>query len=114
MAVQCPPDAPQKPRISVEEDIPFQSDETLHHEGDLEAEIELKARKQEHEHKVENYKNIVGVIILAVCSFVIVFFAIIDAHRSIESNLFSAAFDFAKTIATVVIGYLFASNSKAK
>lgn len=114
MEVQCPPEAPEKPIITGEIDLPFPDLSVSAQDEDLANEVELKAREQKHKHKVEDYKNVVGGILLAVCFLVIITFSLMDALIHIESTLFTGAFEFAKTIATAVIGYLFASNAKEK
>lgn len=67
-----------------------------------------------HKHQIENSKIKIAIGLLAVCFAVIIGFAIGDATHEIESSLFSGAFEFAKTIATAAIGYLFAANAKDK
>lgn len=104
----------KRPVITEEEDRPFEevpSCQGVAQRGDIPAIIRIKEREQRHKHKVEDYKNIVGGIILGVCFVIIVVFAWVDAFWKIDSDLFASAFEFSKTIATAVIGYLFASNT---
>lgn len=114
MSPKCQPDIREKPEILCEEDLPFPSKDSLLDEDSHAREIRLKEEDQRHNHGVENYKNKVGGIVLAACFAVIVGFAIADAVFGVESSLFSGAFEFSKTIATAVIGYLFATNMKGK
>lgn len=105
----------QRPVITEEEDRPFEEEvpscQGLAQRGDVPTVTRIEEREQRHKHKVEDYKNIVGGIILGVCFMIIVGFALADAFWKIDSDLFAGAFEFAKTIATAVIGYLFASNT---
>lgn len=115
----CSPDTKaEKPLITEEEDRPFPiSQGTNNNDGTLTTQdypTLLKLNEQNHSHKVDNFKNIVGGVVLGVCIAIIVSFAIADAVFEIESSLFTGAFEFAKTIATAVIGYLFAANTKDK
>lgn len=74
----------------------------------------IEEKEQAHKHEVENSKIKIAIGLLIICFVVIICFAIGDASCKIESSLFSGAFEFAKTIATAVIGYLFATNAKDK
>nr|DAZ70691.1 MAG TPA: hypothetical protein [Caudoviricetes sp.] len=114
MSTKCPTDTPTKPEILGDEDLPFPDVESSSDADSHAKAYQLKAAAQKHNHEVENYKNIVGGILLGVCFSVIVSFAVADAVLNIESSLFSGAFEFAKTIATAVIGYLFATNINPK
>ncbi len=110
--IETPPRR-ERPPILEGEDRPL--DEVNEEKsGDSAKVIELK--EQAHKHKVEDYKNIIGGIILSVCFVIIVGFSIADAcsENGIDSTLFSSAFEFAKTIATAVIGYFFATNTTNK
>lgn len=121
-AISPPPDSEtaaaglkrEKPLITEEEDRPLE--ETTEIKAGSLAERPtvrtIEEQEQTHKHKVEDYKNIVGGLLLAVCLAIIVGFSIADAKYQVESALFSNAFEFAKTIATAVIGYLFATNAK--
>lgn len=108
----------KKPTISGEEDRPFPSRQTGNSDAGAPVPQDvptlMKLNEQKHSHQVDTYKNIVGGILLTVCILIIVSFAIGDAIFEIDSTLFSGAFEFAKTIATAVIGYLFATNTKEK
>ena len=115
IASTCLPDPKvEKPQITEEEDRPFPPivDEKDSQRQDVPTLMELN--EQRHAHEVDNYKNIVGGVLLGVCMLIIVSFAISDAIFGIDSSLFTGAFEFAKTIATAVIGYLFATNAKDK
>lgn len=104
----------ERPPITEEEDRPFDDAGSTRSGscGDSPAISRIEEEEQKHKHKVEDYKNIVGGVLLAVCFLIIVCFSLIDMERHVESNLFTGAFEFAKTIATAVIGYLFATNVK--
>ena len=115
----CKPDAGlKKPAIIGEEDRPFSLDQAesgnCGNSSIQDIPTLMKLNEQKHSHRVDDFKNIVGGILLGVCLLIIVAFAIGDAIFTLNSALFSGAFEFAKTIATAVIGYLFAANSKDK
>ena len=108
----------EKPQVMEEEDRPFPQKQSagLNNGSSSAQDVPtlLKLNEQKHSHEVDNFKNIVGGILLGVCTLIIVSFAVVDAVFKIDSTLFSSAFEFAKTIATAVIGYLFAANAKEK
>ena len=115
----CKPDAGlKKPAIIGEEDRPFSLDQAesgnCGNSSIQDIPTLMKLNEQKHSHRVDDFKNIVGGILLGVCLLIIVAFAIGDAIFKLNSAIFSGAFEFAKTIATAVIGYLFAANSKDK
>lgn len=106
----CSPDAPGKPEITAEVDIPFpESTPTI--AKDIPNLIKLK--NQEHIHGVENLKNIIGKKLLYGCLIAIAAFAVADAIWHIDSPMFTSAFEVAKIVATTVLGYLFGSKSKS-
>ena len=104
----CKVEQLQKPKIIEDVDRPFEETEVTKDKATLD---KLKEKDQDHNHKVEDYKNIVGGILLAVCFLVIIGFSIASLF-GIQSTLSSSAFEFTKTIATAVIGYLFGTNIK--
>lgn len=108
----------EKPEVTEEEDRPFPQDEPAisSNGASITQDVPalMKLSEQKHSHQVDNFKNIVGGILLGVCTLIIVGFSIADAVFKIDSALFAGAFEFAKTIATAVIGYLFAANAKDK
>lgn len=120
MSVISPPDEVEKtvvpkrerPIITETEDRPLDENFNGAENGGPPLIKRIEEKEQEHKHKVEDYKNIVGGILLTVCFLIIIGFSAADAYFKIESVLFSGAFEFAKTIATAVIGYLFAANTK--
>lgn len=76
----------------------------------------IAEKEQAHKHKIEEDKIKIGSNLLIACFTIIFLFAIIDisCDSSDGSTLFSSAFEFAKTIATALVGYLFATNAKEK
>lgn len=76
----------------------------------------IAEKEQEHKHKIEEDKIKICFKLLVVCFSMIAIFAILDFFLDTpnESGLFSSAFEFAKTIATALVGYLFAAHSKDK
>lgn len=106
------PSKRDRPIITEGEDRPF--DEQEEENGDSYQIKTIEEKEQEHKHKVEDYKNTMGGIILVACFLLILVFSLLDAfcEQKLDSTLFSSAFEFAKTIATAVIGYLFATNVK--
>lgn len=107
-------DPPEKPKIEGDEDLPF-PDTPSTADGDSHArEVKLLEDDQKHKHKTEDHKIIIACIVLGICFLIIIVFSIVDAFAEIASDLFSGAFEFAKTIATAVIGYLFAANTSSK
>lgn len=108
----------KKPEIIGEEDRPFAPNqvESGHCGMSTTQDIPtlMKLNEQKHSHEVDNFKNYVGGVLLAVCILIVVVLAILDAILKIDSALFTGAFEFAKTIATAVIGYFFATTTKEK
>ena len=105
----------ERPLITEEVDRPLDDKSDIcggGHHGDSPTVKTIEEKEQEHKHKVEVYKNVIGGILIAVCFGIIVIFSILDALCEIDSTLFAGAFEFAKTIATAIIGYLFATNAK--
>lgn len=111
---QAAPAPRRRPPITEAEDQPFEDSaaSAAPSKGDSPRLKTISEKEQEHKHRVEDYKNRVGGLLLIACFVMIVGFAIGDALFQIDSALFSGAFEFAKTIATAVIGYLFAANTK--
>ena len=103
----------ERPRILEGEDRPL---DEVNEEGSGDSAKVIELKEQAHKHKVEDYKNNVGGIILVVCFLIVIIFSAIDAcsEKQIDSALFSSAFEFAKTIATAIIGYFFATNTANK
>lgn len=116
-ASEALPSRRERPPITEGEDRPFDeccdASESFSN-GDSPQIKTIEEKELDHKHKVEDYKNIVGGTLLIVCFLIIVCFALMDAQSEITSTLFTGAFEFAKTIATAVIGYLFATNIKTK
>lgn len=104
----------ERPSIDEGEDRPLEESVSKEQKEDSPSVKTIEEKEQEHKHKVEDYKNIIGGILLIACFLIIIIFSACDAALEIDSTLFSSAFEFAKTIATAVIGYLFAVNTKEK
>lgn len=102
----------ERPPIVEGEDRALEEPSHQTDNGDTPSVKTIAEREMAHKHLVEDKKIIISAVLLAVCFAIIVVFAGFDAYCDIESALFTGAFDFAKTIATAVIGYLFATNSK--
>jgi len=85
--------------------------ESKRDKGDVDS---LKSEEQKHKHKIESEKLLISSVILVVCFLIIISFSVTNACYKIDSTLFTGAFEFAKTIATTLIGYLFAVNTKDK
>lgn len=106
----CPPDVQQKPEIVSEVDAPFAVQQSQHN-GDVLTQIKLNDQK--HTHAVEDLKNTVGKTLLYGCLIVIVLLAGVDAFCSIESPMFTSAFELLKIVSTTVLGYMFGSKTKS-
>lgn len=80
----CKPDAGlKKPAIIGEEDRPFSLDQAesgnCGNSSIQDIPTLMKLNEQKHSHRVDDFKNIVGGILLGVCLLIIVAFAIGDA-----------------------------------
>lgn len=96
----------------IEEDPPVK---TAGHQREDEPTLSsLDAEDRNHRRKIETEKLIISSVILGVCFLIIISFAVANAYCKVDSTLFTGAFEFAKTIATTLIGYLFAVNTKEK
>ena len=101
-------DTTSKPSITTEEDIPFAETVPLKEK----AEVVKGLRQQEHEHDVDNKKLAVGKALLYVCLGGIFVLTLVDVFAHPESDILTNAVDLGKTVATIVLGYLFGSSSK--
>ena len=106
----CPPDVQQKPEIVSEVDTPF-ADQQTQPNGDILTQIKLN--DQRHTHAVEDLKNTVGKTLLYGCLITIILLACVDASSSIDSAMFTSAFELLKIVSTTVLGYMFGSKTKS-
>ena len=114
-AVSLPPKRERSPILEGEDRILDDISENAAQE-DTPAVKTIEEKEQEHKHKIEEDKIRIGSNLLVVCFSIIAIFAMIDFSLETpnESALFYSAFEFAKTIATALVGYLFATNTKDK
>ena len=98
---------PKKPVITEEEDKPFSETQLTER-----AEIYKILREQQHNQYVEGEKISVGKTLMYGCLIGVALMVVVDIIWSPDSDLLTGAFDLAKTVATIVLGYLFGSKSK--
>lgn len=104
----------QRPPIIEEEDQVFEQDPSISGNPDNMKVSKIAESEQKHKYDMENFRNRVSVALLIACFFMIFVFAMWDSCKKVDSTLFTGAFEFAKIVATTVLGYLFASNTKEK
>ena len=96
-----------KPIINTEEDRPFEIGSLATKDQDL-----LKQIEQQHNHDVENFKNTASYRIILAGSAVIVAVSVVQACMNKDVSALNNLFEFAKTLVTISIGYLFADSKK--
>lgn len=129
MFTTCSPESPgldtteqnevrKKPEITsdtLEEDEPFDNISSGAINGELQPQQMQLLNEQTHKHGVEDYKNKIGFISLCISIISVIILSLLDVlftYLGVKSDLLSNAFEFLKTIGTVVLGYLFATTSK--
>ena len=104
----------QKYEITEEEDRPFPQANVLGEASVVAQDVPtlMRLNDQKHSHDIDNFKNTTGKHILYACLGAMALAATADAIFHIESPLLTSAFEVAKIVANIILGYFFGSKSK--